>query len=582
MAEASLSEWFSRAKSLIQQGDLQQAELILQQLLAKLPSEPRFLYLLGVVQLQSSNIQGAVALLQQADSVSPNNVEILNVLGAALQAQGDLDKALSVFGQIVALDPSFASAYNNLGVIYKQKSKFKQAESNYRKAVELVSGFGDAWNNLGFVLQDQARIAEAVTCFESAVKSGNCSSRADSNVLMAVNYSDQLSREEIYSKHRTWGKALEHGKTFLSDLSKARANKKYRLGFVSGDFRIHSVAYFIDGLFEHLDRSRFELLCFYNYTKNDAMTQRLKSFADHWFDIAHFSDQQLSSLVQEQSVDVLIDLSGHSGKNRLGMFVHHPASIQVTWLGYPHSTGLKAIDYRIVDALTDPCSESQALHSEKLLYLNDCFLAYRGNQAIALSQDIPSEKNGYVTFGSFNNAAKLSPSVLAVWMDLLKQMPNSRLMIKSSVFSCHEFCDQFLRSFEHEGIARTRLVLKGSITSDEDHMRCYDEVDVALDSFPYNGTTTTFEALWMGVPVVSLAGDRHAARVGLSILSNLGYSEWVGTDAADYIAISLKLAADSDLRRILRSSLRKQLENSILCDQVSFARRFEAAIESIL
>jgi len=284
-------------------------------------------------------------------------------------------------------------------------------------------------------------------------------------------------------------------------------------------------------------------------------------------------------LIKNDKIDILVDLAGHTAKNRLLVFAQKPAPIQVTWLGYPNTTGLQAIDYRFTDIIADPIGESDKLHSEKLIRLDNGFQCYKGNKNISINTQLPSQRQGHITFGSFNNLTKVTPEVIKVWSIILKALPTSHLLLKAKQLAYSK--DRYLDLFRQEGVAEGRIQLHGHLASLSDHLTLYNSTDICLDPFPFNGATTTCEALWMGVPVVTLAGDRHAGRVGASLLTNIGLTRFISQDIGSYIETAIKMAGDTDYLQSVRQGLRERMQRSPLCDGRSFANEVESAYQKM-
>ena len=353
--------------------------------------------------------------------------------------------------------------------------------------------------------------------------------------------------------------------------------RRLRIGYVSGDFCRHSVAYFLQPLLRNHDHEAVEVFCYAEVARPDDKTQRLREFADQWLTTVGMTDDALAKRITEDRIDILIDLAGHTGKNRLRVFARKPAPIQVTWLGYPNTTGLSSIDYRLVDDITDPESVCDTFASETLMRLQGGFLCYDPVADAPQPALPPSLTTGGVTFGSFNNPAKISNATLDVWAALLVRRPDARLLLKGLPFADADTRASLLARLGERSVAAERIELIAWSPSPADHLALYHRVDIALDTFPYNGTTTTCEALWMGVPVVVRRGDRHASRVGASLLSQIDLTDFIASSAEEYVEIALRLANDPARLSDLRHSLRPRMAASSLCDGRTFARKIEAA-----
>jgi predicted O-linked N-acetylglucosamine transferase (SPINDLY family) len=350
--------------------------------------------------------------------------------------------------------------------------------------------------------------------------------------------------------------------------------RRIRIGYMSPNFSRHSVGYFVEPVIRHHDRKHFEIFCYYTHHLSDETTARIHRLADGWRDIADARDDTVETMIRNDGIDILVDLAGHSKGNRLEIFARKPAPIQMTWLGYPNTTGLETVDFRITDAVTDPAPGAERLHSERLLRIGGIFLCYRppeDSPPVDPHVSPPSK----VTFSSFNSIAKLNEEMVKVWAKILAAVPGSRLVIKSASLDYPDTVDRVLDCFVRNGVAAGRVELRAWIMQRERHLKLYDSVDIALDTFPYNGTTTTCEALWMGVPVVSLPGDIHMSRVGAAILRCAGLHELVAQNAEDYAAIAIALARDQTRRRLLRMNLRNKLLSSPLLDHRGFTTKLE-------
>jgi protein O-GlcNAc transferase len=352
-------------------------------------------------------------------------------------------------------------------------------------------------------------------------------------------------------------------------------DKRLRIGYVSADLRSHSVAFFLESILAARNQREFEVLCYSNSVAADTTTARLRALVDGWRDIAGLDDEQAAALIRSDAIDILVDLAGHTKANRLPLFTRKPAPIQITYLGYPDTTGIEAIDYRLTDEWADPPGQTEHLHSEQLVRLPDGFLCYQPPSSCPPVGPLPLLLSGRVTFGSFNNLAKVSPTVIGYWAAILAAVPGSRLLLKSKALA-----DSGTRKYIHQqfcahGIEAGRVELVGWTPARVDHMALYSEVDVALDTFPYHGATTTCEALWMGVPVVTLAGPVHVSRVGVSLLHAAGLAELIAESPQEYARKAAELVADTGRLAALRGDLRERLRASRLTD----AQRITASIE---
>ncbi len=400
---------------------------------------------------------------------------------------------------------------------------------------------------------------------------------AHQNLLLVLNYSEDHTAQQVYEEHLRFARLHEEPlRSTIEPHGNDRApGRRLRVGYVSPDFRAHSVAFFIEPVLEHHDRDRFEVFCYYNNTLADAVTERLRRHADGWRIIAGKSDAEVARQIRADRIDILVDLAGHTAMSRALVLARKPAPVQVTWLGYPNTTGLSAVDYRITDEFADPPGTSEHLHAERLVRLPGSFSCYRPPDDAPDVAGLPAGMTGCITFGSFNAPAKISARSIGLFAEVLRAVPGSRLMLKNNALHEAATRETMIQAFLRVGVAPDRLMLLGRDPSHGHHLAHYNDVDIALDTVPYNGATTTCDALWMGVPVVTLAGTTHVGRVGVSLMSNLGLTDLIAHTPLEYSAIAARLAEDLQALAALRAGLRPRMSTSVLTD----ARRFTGHLE---
>jgi protein O-GlcNAc transferase len=531
-------------------------------------------------QYKIGNLRKAEQMFRQVLSVDARHSDSLNMLGVIAAQTGRQAQAIELIGKAIRLRDRVTSYHFNLGNVLRNQGKLDEAVASYRRALALDPDFAEAYNNLGLALLIQAKADEAASHFERALALKADYTRAHGNLLLSMIINAAVSADRIDAEARRWNGRIEQSlrtapRRYRNDPDPER---RMRIGYVSPDFRRHSVSYFLEPLLRAHDHTSVEVFCYADVRRPDAVTDRLRGLADHWHVTVPMGDEALAQRILEDRIDILVDLAGHGAQNRLQVFARKPAPVQVTWLGWPHTTGLTAMDYRVVDAVTDPPGDTDAGASEKLVRLERGFLCYGPPAEAPVSARPPCLESGVVTFGSFNHSIKLSSATLDAWAALLGRIPTARLRLKCIGFAEAATRALFQARFAERGVGPERLDLVGYIADVSDHLAAYHQVDIALDPFPYNGTTTTCEALWMGVPVVTLAAsDRHAGRVGSSLLGGLGLHQLIAHDIAEYIAIAVALASDRDRLVDLRQNLRAGMAASSLCDGPDFARRFEAA-----
>ncbi|MCA1805974.1 MAG: tetratricopeptide repeat protein, partial [Xanthomonadaceae bacterium] len=476
---------------------------------------------LGIALRTRKRFEEALAAFQRATELRPDYSEALDALAHAHMALYDWDGAVQVLNRIIARWPGKAEMFNNLGSVYQAMGRNREAIAAYEQALRINPRLAVALNSLGSAYLGQGDFAAAGRCLRQCLEVAPADLRARSNRLMLLNYMPELEAEKVLEEHLEWGRVATRMIATLPPLAPADPQRRLRIGYLSPDFREHSVASFIEPLLANHDHDRFEVCCYSCLPRPDATTLRLKGYADRWRDIDRLSDADTARLVRDDGIDILVDLVGHTSNHRLGVFAARPAPVQLTYLGYPNTTGLATIDYRITDAIADPPGE-EAWHSEELLRLDGGFLCYQPDPNSPDASPLPALATGQVTFGSFNNFSKLNPAVLELWAQVLQRVPGSRLLLKCPALTDAALREHTAAALQALGIGAERLELLGHTPTRAEHLALYARLDIALDTFPYNGTTTTCEALWMGVPVVTLAGRRHAGRVGASLLEAAG------------------------------------------------------------
>ena len=531
---------------------------------------------LGNAQAAQGRMDQAIAHYKHSLSLR-EDTEAHNNLGNALVVQGRMDQAATHFERVLSLSPEHALAHNNLGLILLHRGRLAEASAHFQKAIAVQPDYAQAHNNLGLTRQTQGRMDQAVAHYQRALALRPDYVEAHSNMLLSLNYVPSIDPVALYTAHLDFAMRWEAP---LAPLIQPHPNdrspeRRLKIGYVSSDFRQHSVSHFIEPVLKSHDHDRFEIFCYSNHSQEDEVTARLKTQADHWRRIAGIPDDLVAKQIRADQIDILIDLNGHTANNRLLVFARKPAPIQAAWLGYPNTTGLAAMDYRLTDEFADPVGMTGHLHSEKLIRLPECFSCYQPPREAPEVSDLPAREKGFITFGSFNHLAKITPEVMAVWARLLQATPGSRLILKNPSLGDEAMQQAVRDAFSGLDIMPKRLELLGHDQSRNAHLARYQHIDIGLDPFPYNGTTTTCEALWMGVPVVTLAGRTHAGRVGASQLSNLGLTELICHTPDEYIATAMRLAGNLEHLSALRKGLRARMVASPLVD----ARRFTNYLE---
>jgi predicted O-linked N-acetylglucosamine transferase (SPINDLY family) len=548
------------------------------------PDEPEWRHALGTTLMAAGRIDEAIEALEAVLHIQTQDARTWFDLGNALQRRNELRRAEEAFQRATELAPDAGEAFVNLSRARYDQARPVEAEAPAREAITLAPQLPDAWFALATSLMRQGRHTEAVDSFRKVVELQPAHSGAWSGLFFCMNYSDRYTPQEIFEAHLGWSRAsqLQESRHLPVDPAVLTGKRRIRVGYLSPDYYRHPISYFIEAVLRHHDRARFEVFCYHTGERCDEVTEQLMTQVEHWEPVHGLSDDELEAQLRADHLDIIVELTGHNGGHKLSVLARRVAPVQVTYLGYPNTTGVRAIDYRVTDAVSDPPGVADELYVEQLVRLPETFLCYTPPVDGPVPRDAPHERNGFVTFGSFNNFSKISAATLEAWGRILECSPQSRLFVKTIGLQDPGLRDLMLRRFAERGISGERIVLAPMTRSHLDHFAAYSEVDIALDTFPYNGTTTTLDALWMGVPVVALDGNRHAAKVGHSILSALGLSELVAASPESYVEIAVALAANSQRLTELRRTLRERLMGSVLTDGKRFTAHLEQALMQML
>jgi len=561
-------------------GDLSAASDALHTAVALAPDAAETYANLGSTLLDKGELASAEEALSTAVRLDPDNYVNWFNLANLYQISERLDEAVHGFENAARLNPEFQGAWNNLGNCYRTLGKFRESILAFENAGRLNPDSTDVWSNLGGVLCDAGDIDGAQRNYEKALELDAQNQNALSNLIYLLNYHEDEPTTELLALSETWGRRFASPSPKRALPQRAGENK-LRVGYVSGDFRMHSVAYFLEPLLAAHDRARFEVFLYSNTPREDHVTERLRSLSDRFVRIVSMSDADVADSIVADGIDLLIDLSGHTGGNRLSVFGYRPAPVQASWLGYPNTTGVAEIDYRFTDAIADP-SGAQALHSEKLQYLPGGFLCFKPDASAPAVTPAPMIGNDYLTFGSFNNVTKITPVVVEAWSGVLNAIPDARLVLKNRLLEDDLIATKYVDAFARHGVDRQRVQVLPRTDSYDGHMKTYGQIDIALDTFPYNGTTTTCEALWMGVPVLVPEGKTHRSRVTQSLLSRVGLEHYVVRDLHELATRANEINENRAELLATRESLRQAMQVSSLCDSERFAREIETLYSEII
>ncbi len=580
--EADVAERLKRAAGLRARGHHAEAVKELEHATRLAPTHAEAQHQLGNALKAAGRIGDAVHVLFTASSLAPNDPTVWVNLGVALLDTQVPAAAVMAFEHAAKLAPEHPEIQNVLGVAYIALGRNGDAIAAFENALHLQPTHAGALDNLARAHRNPGRVDEAIAYFRRALAL-EANPITHSNLLYTLNFSSTVSPDDVAAEHRLWS---ERWTQPLPSTQKPHDNnrdplRRLRIGYVSADFNQHAVGYFIEPVIAAHSREAVEVYGYADGHVADAAAKRMEASTDRWVPVVALSDEQLAARIRNDAIDILVDLAGHTARNRLAVFGMRPAPIQVTWIGYPNTTGLSTIDYRFTDFISDPLGETEQWHAETLLRLPEVFSCYGPPADAPAVSDLPARASNMITFGCFNNLSKMTPDVVAVWSSLLNQIDGSRLRLRSRALEDAGTVALVFETFAKHGVSADRINLDGRYLSVADHLEAYSAVDIALDPFPYNGTTTTCEALYMGVSVLTLAGRTHAARVGASLLTHVGLNEWIATSAEDLVSRGCALAADRNALAALRATLRDRMRASPLCDAPRFAAFVEQAYRAM-
>jgi predicted O-linked N-acetylglucosamine transferase (SPINDLY family) len=517
----------------------------------------------------------ALPLLERTLAAAPRNGPALLNLGQAMLHLGRFEPGIARLREAIAADPNLVAAHQALGRALVRTNRLGEAIGALEAAVALAPDRSGLHADLGNALAGAGAFARARAALDRATELGHDGASASVR-LFSLNYLADLPAEEICRRHRAWGEAFVRSRPAPQPAMRDRdPHRVLRIGYVSPDLRSHPIGTFTLPLIAQHDRSRFHLTLYSDVERPDAVSGQFRQHADSWVSILGTSDDAVAQRIAADRIDILVDLAGHTASNRLPVFARRAAPIQVTWL-YPTTTGLPAIDFRLTDAIADPPGAGDRLYAERQVRLPGCFMCYGTPAGAPPVAPPPARAAGRITFGSFNTLAKINPGTATLWSRVLAAVPGSRLLLKAAGLGDAATRERCGAMFAAAGVAPDALDLRPSLDAYRDHLDTYRAIDIALDPTPYTGATTTCEALWMGVPVVTLLGDRHSARVSASMLAHAGCPELVARTPDAFVAVAAGLAADLPRLQSMRVGMRERVARSSLCA----ARRFAAGVEA--
>ncbi|MDP4005617.1 tetratricopeptide repeat protein [Methylobacterium sp. NEAU K] len=581
LTKAFVERTFAAAQSLYDRNKFPEAEALLDLVILLDEAHAHATYLAGAVAARTNRPELAYDLISIALYREPANPLFFSGLSTLLTNRGDHDGAISALERALELDPDHAMAHANIAGVYQRRFRYGDALRHAERAISLEPGNAGAHSNRGSALLALGRLGEAIEAFDRAIALDPSKLFVASNRLFAKLYSADIPHAEYAADALAYGRRyadpLLRRRPFALDRDPAR---RLRVGFVSGDFCNHALVRFFEPYLRVVDRDAFTVVAYMTHASEDAVSERLRPLFDGWHNLACLDDDEAADLIERDAIDILVDLSGHSAGNRLLLFARKPAPVQVTWIGHPGTTGLTAIDYRLTDPITDPPGLAEPLHTERLWRLPRVTATYAGVDDLPpVRERAPFEDTGYVTFGCFNRLTKVCDDALVTWARILMAVPDARLFMVVGDIATPEVRRAVEERLAGAGLPLDRVIFQPRVNSG--YHELYHRVDIALDPYPYNGGTTSYDTLSMGVPFVTLRGGHAAARTGVSVLTAVGLPDLIGDSADAYVAIARDLACDRDRLRAIREGLRERLHASPLMDHCGLAADIGAAFRGM-
>lgn len=565
-------------QSMTEQGKFQEAVEVFKQIISQKNDDPEVHAHMGnalrMMGRREESMQSYLTML----NLRPNDPRIRHQFGLVLMDAGRLEEAFQEFKNSLGLKPDYAEAHNSMSIVLQMLKQDEAALAHNQEAVRLNPKFTEAWNNLGNLYGLAGRPKEAIDAFKKSIELQPRAIPFHSNMLLNLHYVPELSPKEIFEEHKKWASTHLTGLPTPPAFNNTKdAKRKLKVGIVSPDFRQHTVMAFIEPFLAALDHKNLEVFAYSSVLRPDQETEKVKKLVDHFIDIRGMTDMQASGQIRKDEIDVLVDLAGHTAGHRLVLFGLKPAPIQIAQFGYPDTTGLEAMDYRITDTFADPVGKTESIHTEKLVRLDGLAWCY---QPFEQAPDVPKRtpKAGGIIFGSLNNMAKHNPKVLNLWARLLGAIPGSKLRLLSG--PGQESVKLIRQAMQQGGVNPDRVEFLQRMEK-KDYFAAQADIDIALDPFPYNGGVTTCDALWMGTPVLTIAGESYVSRQGVAILSALDLQDWIAKTPEEFIEKAKKFSAEPARLSLLRGKLRDTLKKSSICDWKGYASKWEKAVREL-
>ena len=528
--------------------------------------------------LRQQRIDNAIELLTNALSIEPGSVEILNGLGNCALAKDDSEQAKEYYMQALQIKPDFADAHYNMGVLLRQWHRLDEAVKSFSRAIEFKPSHTAPKVNLAETLQLMGETDESETVLKQVLISDPLNTAAQHALLVSMNYNPRYRYINVINAHLEWADAVNIPSLNREWPNDPNPDRPLKIGYLSPDFCNHPAAHFLEPIISGHNRQQFEVFCYVQMTREDFRTERFKNNCDHWDEINNYTDEEVVNRIATDGIDILVDTAGHLSGNRIGIFARKAAPLQISGIGYPCSTGLKTIDYRLTDFILNPPTIPD-ITPEQPLAIEPAFCCYMPPDELPAVSSLPAEKNGFVTFGSLHTTARLNEEVITVWSSILSAIPNARLLICRTTLT-PSVTTRLSGWFSEAGVDLSRITFCNQIP-EEGHLTVYNQIDISLDTFPWSGHTTACESLIMGVPVLTVNGDRPAARMVQSVLNCVGMSKCIAASEADLPKTAAALSEDISALTEVRSSLRETVLSSRLCDAPGYVATLENAYRTV-
>ncbi|MDY0122774.1 tetratricopeptide repeat protein [Sulfurimonas sp.] len=574
LIQKELGKW----SKLHNKGNHKEAEKISREMIKKYPKVGMAWKTLGITLIDKEQYIESLCINKTALKLLPEDHEIPYNIGVAFQLLGMLKAAAIAYSRAIDMKPDYLEAHNNLGTVLQKQGDFAGGIAAYEKALSIKSDTYKVHNNIGFALSNQGMFIEADGYFNKALELESDFEGAFSNLLFSLNYHPDKSPEEIYEAYKEYNKrfVLPFSKYHKTHNNVKNSNRRLKVGYVSGDFNLHSVRFFLEPLLANHNHTAVEVYAYAELTKEDEMSQKYKSYCDHWIPTAGMSNDALAEKIREDEIDILVDLSGQTAGNRLEVFARKPAPVSLSWLGYGYTTGVSAIDYYLTDEVSVPLG-SEHLFAEKPWRMDQPSFVYSPAAGMGEVNPLPALEKGYVTFGTLTRSIRVNHRTIKAWAELLKRVPDSKLIINSKDYQTSAMQEKLAERFREHEIDKERLEI-GYRSPPWDVLR---SIDIGVDCFPHNSGTTLFETLYMGIPYVTLLGRPSVGRLGSSILHGLGRDEWIANSEEEYIEKLVAISGDIPALSQLRAGLRDEMRQSKLMDGAGFARKVEEAYQKM-